>query len=140
MAEDIAAKSVQVLDLMLSFFADERYWLRRNFRGSDGRHCLVDAVTHFSIKLGLPKTPLMSLLQEALPQRQMGLVAFNDRCRGIDELRAVIRKARGFALENAVHERAAAAVKSRLLAEVARTRRAAGCGGQPALCSVFPQV
>lgn len=129
MAEDIAAKSVQVLDLMLSFFADERHWLRKNFRGRGGRRCLVDAVTHFSVKLGLPKTPVMSLLEEALPQRQMGLVAFNDRCRSIGELRAVIHKARAFALENAAHERAAAVLKSRLLAEVEHeraTRLAAG--------------
>ena len=55
----------------------------------------------------------------------MGLVAFNDRCRGIAELRAVIHKARAGALENAEHERAAAALKSRLLAQVEHERAAA---------------
>ncbi len=122
MAEDIAAKSGQVLDLMPRFFADERHWLRNNFRGRGDRRCLVDAVMHFSVKLGLPKTPVMSLLEEALPQRQMGLVTFNDRCGSIGELRAVIHKARALALENAEHERAAGALKSRLLAEVEHER------------------
>ena len=60
MAEDIAAKSGQVLDLMLNFFADERRWLKKNFRGRGGRCCLFDAVMHFSVKLGLPKAPVMS--------------------------------------------------------------------------------
>jgi hypothetical protein len=59
----------------------------------------------------------------------MGLVAFNDRCRGIDELRAVIHKARAGALENAEHERAAAALKSRLLAEVEHERAACRAAG-----------
>ncbi|HEY3910158.1 MAG TPA: hypothetical protein VGM07_09735 [Stellaceae bacterium] len=71
----------------------------------------------------------MSLIEEALPQRQMGLAAFNDRCRSIDELRAVIHNARAFALENAAHERAAAALKSRLLAEMEHERTARQAAG-----------
>src|SRR5260370_32975292 len=59
----------------------------------------------------------MSLLEAALPRRQIGLIAFNDRlCRSAAELRSVILKARAMALENAKHERAAAAFKDRLLA------------------------
>ena len=73
----------------------------------------------------------MSLLEAALPQRQIGLIAFNDRlCRSAAELRSVIRRARAVALENAKHERAATAFKNRLIAELDRDRavsRAARC-------------
>ena len=74
----------------------------------------------------------MSLLEAALPQRQIGLIGFNDRrCRSAAELRSVILKARAVALENAEHHRAAEAFKQRLLAELDRDRAvrraAAGC-------------
>jgi len=73
---------------------------------------------------------VLSLLASALPERQLGLITFNDhRCRSAAELRSLIRKARTFGLENAEHEQAAAALKRRLLAELARyqaARRAAG--------------
>jgi hypothetical protein len=77
------------------------------------------------------RAPVMSLLEAALPQRQIGLIGFNDRrCRSPAELRSVILKARAVALENAEHHRAAEAFKQRLLAELNRdpaVRRAAGC-------------
>ena len=72
----------------------------------------------------------MSLREAALPRRQIGLIAFNDRlCRNAAELRSVILKARAMAFENAKHERAAAAFKDRPPAELDRDRalrRAAG--------------
>ena len=75
-------------------------------------------------------------LSAALPRRQIGLIAFNDRrCRSAVELRSVILKARAVALENAdpvaidensrcqsTQEQAAAAFKKRLLAELDRDR------------------
>jgi len=65
----------------------------------------------------------MSLLEAALPRRQIGLIAFNDRlCRSGAELRSVMLKARAMALENAEHERAAPAFKHWLLAELERDR------------------
>ena len=61
----------------------------------------------------------MAVLEAALPRRQIGLIAFNDRaCRSAAELRSVIVKARAVAIENEKHERAAAAFQQRLLAEL----------------------
>ena len=144
MVEDITGKTLRVLDLMLTFFADERRWCKGHYydHGSN-RHCLVGAATHFSATLGLPYDPVISLLQAALPQRQMGLVTFNDdHCRTIDELRAVIRKALTFALEITEHERAAAAFQRRFMAELEQeraARRAAGDSRQTyILCSRAP--
>jgi hypothetical protein len=132
MAADIAGKTVQVLDLMLEFFADERHWLKHNYAhpGRD-QHCLVGAVMHFSARLDLPDQRVISLLEAALPRRQMGLITFNDdHGRTIAELRALIRKARTFALENAEHERAAADLKRRFLAELEQERNARRTAGK----------
>jgi hypothetical protein len=131
MPADTTGKAVQVLDLMLDFFAEDDHWTRGRYHDPHGRHCLVGAVLHFSARHGLPRAPVMSLLEAALPQRQIGLIGFNDRrCRSAAELRSVILKARAVAVENAEHDRAAEAFKQRLLAELDRdraVRRAAGC-------------
>jgi hypothetical protein len=124
MAEDIAGKTVQVLESMLNYFANERHWVKNNYRDGGDGHCLVDAAMHFSAKLGLPYNSVVSPLEAALPRRQMGLVTFNDRCHTRDELRTVIRQARVIALENAEHERAAAALQRRFLAELEQERAA----------------
>src|SRR5215471_11418417 len=83
---------------------------------------------------GIYYCPVLSLVLTAFPGRQMGLPFFNDhRCGSVAELRSVIEKARAFALENAEHERAAAMLKRRLLAELEReraARRAAGDRGK----------
>ena len=128
MPADTTGKPLQVLDLMLDFFADDGHWTRERYHDPHGRHCLVGAVLYFSAKDGLP---VMSLLEAALPRRQMGLIAFNDRlCRSAAELRSAILRARAVALENVKHEQAAAAFKGRLLAELDRdraVRKAARC-------------
>src|SRR5262252_1007645 len=121
MPADTTCKTLQVLDLMLDFFADDDHWARGHYHDAHGRHCLVGAVVHFSAKHGLPHAPVMSLLEAALPRRQIGLIAFNNRlCGSAAELRSVILKAGAMALENAKHERAAAASENRLLAELDR--------------------
>ena len=80
---------------------------------------------------------VISLLEAALPRRQIGLIAFNDRlCHSAAELRSVILKARAVALENAKHERAAAAFKNRLLAELARDRAVRRAAREKAPCSL----
>ena len=95
MPADTTGKAVQVLDLMLEFFADDNHWTRGRYHDGDGRQCLVGAVLHFSAKHGLPRAPVIALLETALPRRQIGLVTFNDRlCRSAAELRSVILKAR----------------------------------------------
>ena len=132
---DTTGNALQAVDLMLEFFTDDTHWARGRFHDRDGRHCLVGAVLHFSAKHGLPRTPVVSLLEAALPRRQIGLIAFNDRlCRSAAELRSVILKARAMALENVNHERAAATFKNRLLAELDRDRavRRPASGGAPA--------
>jgi hypothetical protein len=130
MPADTTGKAVQVLDLMLDFFAEDDHWTRGRYHDPHGRHCLVGAVLQFSARHGLPRAPVMSLLEAALPQRQIGLIGFNDRrCRSAAELRSVILKARGRP-QNAEHHRAAEAFKQRRLAELDRdraVRRAAGC-------------
>src|SRR5262252_2785124 len=123
MPADTTCKTLQVLDLMLDFFADDDHWARGHYHDAHGRHCLVGAVVHFSAKQGLPRAPVMSLLEAALPRRQIGLIAFNDRvCRNAAELRSLILKARAVALENSKHERTAEAFKNRLIAELERDR------------------
>jgi hypothetical protein len=72
MSADTTGKAVQVLDLMLEFFADDNHWARGHFHDPQGRHCLVGAVLNFSAKHGLPRAPVMSLLEAALPRRQIG--------------------------------------------------------------------
>jgi hypothetical protein len=134
MSADTTGKAVQILDLVLDFFADDDHWTQGYYHDPHGRHCLVGAVLHFSAKQGLPRAPVMALLEAALPRRQIGLIAFNDRlCRSAAELRSVILEARAMALQNVKHEQAAAAFKNRLLAELNRDRAVAqGCqGGGP---------
>ena len=133
MPTDTTGKAVQVLDLMLGFFADDDHWARGRYHDRNGRYCLVGAVLHFSAQRGLPRAPVISLLEAALPRRQIGLISFNDRlCRSAAELRSVILKARAAALENAEHERAAAAFKHRLLAELDRDRAVRKAAGRKA--------
>jgi hypothetical protein len=77
MPETRTSKPVQLLDLLLDFFADDARWIQGDYRDAGGRRCLVGAVMHFSAKHRLPKTPVLSLLEAALPERQLGLVPFN---------------------------------------------------------------
>lgn len=130
MSEAETAKAVQLLELLLVLFADDAHWIRDRYHDGSSRHCLVGAVQHLSATHRLPETRVMSLLEAALPQPQLGLILFNDnRCSGVAELRAVILKARALALEYAEHERAAEALKRRLLAEIDRERAARAAAG-----------
>jgi hypothetical protein len=64
-----------------------------------------------------------------LPRPQLGLIAFNDRhCRNAAELRSVILKARRLADDHAEQKRAAAAVKTWLLAQIEKGRAARSAG------------
>jgi hypothetical protein len=42
------AKTLQLLDLMLEFFADDGHWTRGRYDDENGGHCLVGAVLHLS--------------------------------------------------------------------------------------------
>src|SRR6266404_8625351 len=125
MPEAEIAKAVQLLDLMLEFFADDGHWMRGRYDDGNGGHCLVGVVLHLSRKHCLPKAPAIALLQDAMPRPGLSLVHFNDRCCGsLAELRSIILTARRLADDHAEQERAAAAPKTWLLAQIERQRRA----------------
>jgi hypothetical protein len=117
------AKAVQLLDLMLEFFAEDSHWTRDCYHDGNGGHCLVGALLHLSRKHRLPKAPAIALLQDAMPRPGLPLVHFNDTCcDNVAELRSTIVKARRLAHDNAERERAAAAVKTWLLAQIEKKR------------------
>jgi hypothetical protein len=124
MPEAEIAKAVQLLDLMLEFFADDSHWTR-GYNDGNGGHCLVGALLHLSRKHRLPTAPAAALLQDAMPRPGLPLVHFNDsRCDSVAELRSVILKARRLAHDHAEQERAATAVKAWLLTQIEKKRAA----------------
>jgi hypothetical protein len=125
MPEMDTAKAVQLLDLMLEFFADDGHWTRGSYDDGKGGHCLVGALLHLGRTHRLPTAPAVALLQDAMPRPGLPLVHFNDRrCGSAAELRAVILKARRLAHDDAERERAAAAVKAWLVDQIRRRRLA----------------
>ena len=120
------AQAVQLLDLMLEFFADDGHWTRGSYDDGKGGHCLVGALLHLGRKHGLPTAPASAILQDAMPRPGLPLVHFNDACCGsVAELHSIILKARRLADDHAEQERAAAAVKTWLLAQIEKKRAAA---------------
>ena len=73
------AQAVQLLDLMLEYFADDGHWTRGRYEDGNGGHCLVGALLHLSRKHRLPRAPAIALLQDAMPRPGLPLVHFNDR-------------------------------------------------------------
>src|SRR6516164_10734157 len=128
------AEAVQLLDLMLELFVNDGHWTRGSYDDGKGGHCLVGALLHLGRKHRLPTAPAIMLLQDAMPRPSLPLVHFNDtRCGSVGELRSVILKARRLADDQAEQERAGAAVKTWLLAQMAKKRAAppADTGGTP---------
>src|SRR5258708_35962670 len=106
MPEAEIAKAVQLLDLMLDFFAEDGQWARGCYDNGNGGHCLVGALLHLSRKHRLPTAPAAALLQDGMPRPGLPLVHVNDsRCDGVPELRSVIPKARPLAHDHAEPER-----------------------------------
>ena len=125
MPEAEIAKAVQLLDLMIEFFAHDGHWTRGSYDDGNGRHCLVGALLHLSRKHSLPTAPAIALLQDAMPRPGLPLVHFNDTCCvGVAELRSIILKARRLADDHAEQDRAAAAAKTWLLAQIEKKRTA----------------
>jgi hypothetical protein len=123
------AKAVQLLDLMLEFFADDGHWTRGCYDDGNGGHCLVGALLHLSRQHCLPAAPVIALLQDAMPRPGLPLVHFNEtRCGGTAELRSVILKSRRLAHDDVEQKRAAAAVKTWLLAQIEKKRAASTTG------------
>ena len=125
MLEAQIAQGVQLLDLMLEYFSADGHWARGRYDDGNGGHCLVGALLHLSRKHRLPRAPAIALLQDAIPRPGLPLVHFNDTCCGsIAELRSIILKARRLADDDAEGERADAAVKAWLLAQIGKKRPA----------------
>ena len=125
MQEAQIVQGVQLLDLMLEYFADDGHWTRGRYDDGNGGHCLVGALLHLSRKHRLPRAPAIALLQDAMPRPGLPLVHFNDSCCGsVAELRSIIVKARRLADALAVLERAAAAGRTWLLAQLDKKRPA----------------
>ena len=125
MPEAEIGKAVQLLDLMLEFFTDEAHLTRGRYDDGHGGHCLVGALLHLSREHRLPSAPAIALLQDAMPRPGLPLVHFNDnRCGTVAELRSVIVKARRLAHDTAERERAAAALKAWLLAQIEKVQAA----------------
>ena len=125
MPEAQIMQAVQLLDLMLEHFADDGHWTRGCYDDGNGGHCLVGALLHLSRKHRLPRAPAIGLLQDAMPRPGLPLVHFNDTCCGsVAELRAIILKARRLADDHVEQERAAAAAKAWLLAQIGKKRSA----------------
>src|SRR2546423_2763872 len=125
MPEAEIAKAVQLLDLMIEFFAHDGHWTRGSYDDGNGRHCLVGALLHLSRKHSLPTAPAIALLQDAMPRPGLPLVHFNDtRCGSVAELRSVIVKARRLAHDDAERERAAVAVWTWLLVLIEKNQSA----------------
>jgi hypothetical protein len=119
------AKTVQLLDLMIEHFADDGRWTRGRYDDGKGGLCLVGALLHLSREHHLPRAPAIALLQDAMPRPGLPLVHFNDTCCGsAAELRSIILKARRLADNHAEQERAAAAAKAWLLAQIEKSRSA----------------
>src|SRR3954465_5666120 len=86
-------KAVQLLNLMLEFFADDGHWTRGRYDDGNGGHCLVGALLHLSRKHRLPRTRTIALLQDATPRPGLPLVHVNDTwCGRAAELRSIILK------------------------------------------------
>jgi hypothetical protein len=125
MLETQIAQGVQLLDLMFEYFSDDGHWARGRYDDGNGGHCLVGALLHLSRKHRLPRAPAIALLQDAMPRPGLALVRFNDTCcAGVAELQSIILKARRLADDHAEQERAAAAARTWLLAQIEKKRRA----------------
>ena len=125
MPEAQIGQAVRLLDLMLEHFADDGRWTRGRYDDGKGGHCLVGALLHLSREHHLPRAPAIALLQDAMPRPGLPLVHFNDTCCGSTaELRSIILKARRLADNHAEQERAAAAAKAWLLAQIEKSRSA----------------
>jgi hypothetical protein len=83
-------------------------------------------VLHLSRKHRLPRTPAIELLQDAMPRPGLPPVHFNDMCcASAAELRSIILRARRLADDHAEQDRAAAAAKTWLLAQIEKKRATA---------------
>ena len=109
MPEAQIAQAVQLLDLMLEHFADDGHWARGRYDDGNGGHCLVGALLHLSRKHRLPRAAAIALLQvAAMPPN---CVPSSSR----PDASSMIMRSK---------DRAAAAAKAWLLAQIGKKRSA----------------
>jgi hypothetical protein len=102
-----AAKAVRMLDLLIEFFEDGKYWMKCDFIDDDENHCLVGAMRCIRTAHNLHGAPTRQYLLRVMTPRQRnnGLMAFNDSCRDFGQLHALILKARELAVADAEKQR-----------------------------------
>jgi hypothetical protein len=123
-------EAVQMLDLLLDFFADGAHWTRGRLDDGHGGRCLIGALGYLQRKHHVASSGAAHFLKEAMPGRQLGLIYFNDhRCPSFADLRSVIVKARVLALRAPELEQAARAAERWFLAEIKRERAASAAAG-----------
>jgi hypothetical protein len=123
-------EAVQMLDLLLDFFADGAHWTRGRFDDGQGGRCLIGALGYLQRKHHVASSGAAYFLKEAMPRRQLGLIYFNDhRCRSFADLRSVILEARVLALRAPEMEQAARAAERWLLIEIKRERATSAAAG-----------
>jgi hypothetical protein len=71
--------ALQVLDLLLAFFADGAQWMHGEFRDGNGNRCLFDALHQLRRKHGIRGDGTGYYLRDAMPRRRE-LAWFNDDC------------------------------------------------------------
>jgi hypothetical protein len=102
------AKAVLLLDSLLQFFGDNgEHWIRQRLDDGNGNRCLVGAMEYIR-RNGHPgarriTADYISAAIRPRPVKDVSqrLIAFNDRCKNFDELRAVIIEARKLAQADA---------------------------------------
>src|SRR3954454_1025029 len=96
MPEAEIGKAVQLLDLMLEFFADDGHWARGCYDDGNGGHCLVGALLHLSRTLAgcdaMPRPSPCALQRSSL--RQPRRAAFRHRQGAVSRVRRYGKSAR----------------------------------------------
>lgn len=107
---DSAARAVDMLDLLVEFFEDGKYWTTGKFINDEEKRCLVGAMRTIRTAHNLHGAPTRFYLLRAMPleNRREGLMAFNDRCRDFGELAELISQARALAVADIEKQRLSA--------------------------------
>jgi hypothetical protein len=144
MLEPDPANCVHLLDCLLRFFGEHgEHWTRGTYDDGTGNRCLAGAVEYVECKHRSIGSGMTDYIVAAIwPGRERDysiarVATFNDRCKGFEQIGAVIAKARALAQRDAERlpeiiaaakalaaekEQAAAAHKRQLLAELERER------------------
>ena len=115
---DSAARAVDMLDLLVEFFEDGKYWTTGKFINDEEKRCLVGAMRYIRTAHNLHGAPTRHYLLRAMNRSVggHGLMLFNDACRNFDELGEVISKARELAVADIERQRRVVRARETVLA------------------------